>query len=165
MKVFLKSCNYKFNCHIHSLKGGHQIALKISRHFPPEFFDAVSRLNCDCENELFLFIYLCWHSSGKAPKSSEFGHISIFAGLVTIQPQPSVMSGNSLQLWSVVTQCAKKVPAIMGCPFWRLLSPSFHLCSLRVLLKSGWLRFALGLRALYRVTIFWPYHRGKAMHF
>lgn len=38
MKVFLKTCNYKFNCHIHSLKGGHQIALKISRHFPPPNF-------------------------------------------------------------------------------------------------------------------------------
>lgn len=150
MKVFLKTCNYKFNCHIHSLKGGHQIALKISRHFPPKFFDAVFRLNCDREIELFLFIYLCWHSSGMALKSSEFRHISIISGLVTIQLQPSVMSCDSLQLWSVVTQCAKKVTAIMWCPFWRLLSPSFYLCSLRVLLKSSWLRLALGLRALNR---------------
>lgn len=57
MKVFLKSCNYKFNCHIHSLKSGHQIALKISRHFP-------LRISwCSLQTELWpwnwaVFIYL-----------------------------------------------------------------------------------------------------------
>lgn len=165
MKVFLKTCNYEVSCHVCNLKSGHQTALKISRHFFPQIFW------CSLQIELWpwnwavfinLFVPTLKRSgSGELWVSSHQHHPTVSDDSATTvgdvsRPSAALECGNTV---------CKESDGYYGVSFFGFLSPLLFLCSLHVLMKSSRLRLTLGLRARYRVTIFWPYLRAKAMHF